>query len=107
MTEETTNALSFLSGSTLLLALAVALVVFYVGRALWIARREWGECRADTKILYLLVAPPLTFAVDLLTVSDRLFWVDGAPAARHLAGSTAHRRALRQPWPRTALRSDN
>lgn len=54
--------------------LLLALVVFYVGRALWIVRHEWRQCRADTKILYLLVAPPLTLAVDVLALTDRLFW---------------------------------
>jgi hypothetical protein len=59
-----------LSGSTLLMALAA----FYVGRSLWIARREWPQCRTDTKVLYLLVAPLLTLAVDVLAFTDRLFW---------------------------------
>ena len=106
MTEETTSSISFLSGSTLVLVLALALVAFYVGRALWIARREWPECRTDTKVLYLLVAPPLTLAVDLLTVTDRLFWPTAgftkrAPRSRHAA------RRFNQSWPKTALRSDN
>ncbi len=70
MAEETTGFPLLLSGTTFILAL----VVVYVARALWIARREWGACRTDTKILYLLVAPLLTLAVDLLEVTDRLFW---------------------------------
>lgn len=57
----------------------MALAAFYVGRSLWIARREWPECATDTKVLYLLVAPVLTFAVDILEVTDRLFW---RPSAR-------------------------
>jgi hypothetical protein len=52
----------------------LVLAAFYVGRALWIARREWPRCSTDTKILYLLVAPALTLAVDLLEFTDRLFW---------------------------------
>lgn len=68
---EETNAISFLlSFSTVLFAIAA----FYVARSLWIARREWPVCAADTKILYLLVAPPLTLAVDLLELTDRVFW---------------------------------
>lgn len=73
-----------LSGSTFLLAIAA----FYVGRSLWIARREWSHCALDTKILYLLVAPPLTLAVDLLEVTDRLFWSSRhAPAVPRKAAS--------------------
>jgi hypothetical protein len=68
--EKTTDFSLLLSGSTILMAL----MVFYVGRSLWIARNEWSECAADTKILYLLVAPPLTLAVDILEFTDRLFW---------------------------------
>lgn len=85
MTEDTTNLPLLLSGSTLLLALAA----FYIGRSLWIARREWAECRADTKILYLLVAPPLTLAVDILEFTDRLFWSGTTPLKRkHAPGVT-------------------
>jgi len=99
--EETTGFPLLLSGTTFILAL----VVFYVARALWIARREWGACRTDTKILYLLVAPLLTLAVDLLEVTDRLFWsrrdttrpshVAPAPAQQE-AGSLHSKAALRQ-----------
>jgi hypothetical protein len=70
VTDETSAFPYLLSTSSLLLLLAA----FYVGRALWIARREWPQCGADTKILYLLVAPALTLAVDLLEFTDRLFW---------------------------------
>lgn len=70
MTEDTTGFSYLLSGSVLLLAL----IAFYVGRALWIVRHEWRHCRTDTKLLYLLVAPVLTLAVDVLTVTDRLLW---------------------------------
>lgn len=61
------------SGRAILLAL-LAFFAFYVARALWIARHEWKNCGADTKLLYLLVAPILTFAVDILEITDRLFW---------------------------------
>ena len=70
MTEDNSSILFLVSGSTILIAIAV----FYIGRSLWIARREWAHCAADTKMLYLLVAPPLTLAVDILEVTDRLFW---------------------------------
>lgn len=73
VTEETINLAFFPSGRAILLALAV-LIVFYVARALWIARHDWRNCGTDTKVLYLLVAPILTLAVDLLEVTDRLFW---------------------------------
>lgn len=100
MSEETTTLAYLLSGSTLILALAA----FYVGRALWIARHEWPQCRTDTKILYLLVAPLLTFAVDLLAFTDRLFWSPQASArpvrARARSRSIAPMRA------KVALRSD-
>jgi hypothetical protein len=68
--EETTD-LSFLLSAPALLA---ALAAFYIGRSLWIARREWPHCGTDTKVLYLMVAPLLTLAVDLLEATDRLFW---------------------------------
>jgi hypothetical protein len=95
-TEETATGLSLLlSGSTLLMALAA----FYVGRSLWIARREWPQCRTDTKVLYLLVAPVLTFAVDVLAFTDRLFW----------SGKTVRPRTkptLVQFRPKSAMRSE-
>jgi len=106
VTEETTTSISFLSGSTIVLVLALALVAFYVGRALWIARREWPECRTDTKVLYLLIAPPLTFAVDLLTATDRIFWSTSGSTKRAPRSRSAAR-GFNQSWPRTALRSDN
>lgn len=70
VTDETTSLSFLLSGTTLLLGL----IGFYVGRSLWIARHEWRHCSTDTKILYLLVAPVLTLAVDVLSFTDRLFW---------------------------------
>ncbi len=101
MTEETTGFPFLLSGTTLILALAA----FYVGRALWIARREWALCTMDTKVLYLLVAPILTFAVDLLEITDRLFWSRRGKIQQPVRSGRAQRRVgpLR---PETALRSD-
>ncbi len=107
MTEEATTSISFISGSTLVLVPVLALVAFYMGRALWIARREWPECRTDTKVLYLLVAPPLTLAVDLLTVTDRVFWSTAAGSTKGSPRSRTAARGFNQSWPRTALRSDN
>ncbi len=98
MTEETTTLPLLLSGTTFLLALTA----FYVGRSLWIARREWPECRTDTKVLYLLVAPPLTLAVDILNFTDKLFWRAETPLR------PAHRRRatmVTRLRPKTAFRS--
>jgi len=89
VTNETGSFSLLLSGSTLIMALAAV----YVARSLWIARREWADCGADTKLLYLLVAPPLTLAVDILAVTDRLFWRPG-PSRR-----AAPRRQLPPPCP--------
>jgi hypothetical protein len=99
VTEETTDYTFLLSGSTLILAV----IAFYVGRALWIARRELPECSADTKVLYLLVAPPLTLAVDLLSFTDRLFW---AGARQAPAPARVQARGLRQLRPKTDMRSN-
>lgn len=67
------NLAALPSGRAILLAV-LTLFVFYVARSLWIARHEWKNCGPDTKLLYLLVAPALTFAVDILEFTDRLFW---------------------------------
>lgn len=64
-----------------------------MARSLWIARREWPECATDTKVLYLMVAPPLTLAVDVLQVTDRLFW---RRAARKAASRTTGSRRIPQ-----------
>ncbi|WP_139247951.1 hypothetical protein [Hyphomicrobium sp. CS1GBMeth3] len=104
MADETTDFSFLLSGSVLLLAL----IVFYIARALWIARHEWGQCRADTKILYLLVAPLLTLGVDVLTFTDRLFWSrnekDGAQSPQMQRRPAPQ--GLRTLRTTTALRSD-
>lgn len=73
VTEETIYLALLPSGRALLFALLV-LVAFYIGRSLWIARHDWRNCATDTKVLYLLVAPILTLAVDVLEFTDRLFW---------------------------------
>lgn len=73
VTYDTINLAVLPSGRAFLLALLV-LIAFYIGRSLWIARHDWRNCATDTKVLYLLIAPVLTFAVDLLEVTDRLFW---------------------------------
>lgn len=99
VSEEPTDFTFLLSGSTLI----VALIAFYVGRALWIARREWPTCRADTKILYLLVAPPLTLAVDLLSVTDRLFW---SGTRKPVRTTRAQARGVGPLRPKIAMRSD-
>lgn len=107
VTEETASLSSLLPGTALVPALLLLLVAFYVARSLWIARRVWPQCRTDTKILYLLVAPALTLAVDLLEITDRLFWSRG-----ERAGKGARYRVsppLRRPAglrPKTALRSN-
>jgi hypothetical protein len=98
--EETTGFPLLLSGTTLILALAV----FYLGRALWIARREWPQCSLDTKILYLLVAPLLTFAVDVLELTDRWFWSRQGKVPQPVRRPARHAGPLR---PKTALRSDS
>ncbi|WP_439541477.1 hypothetical protein [Hyphomicrobium sp.] len=64
-----------------------------MARSFWIARREWPECATDTKVLYLMVAPPLTLAVDVLQVTDRLFW---RRAARKAASRAALLRRIPQ-----------
>lgn len=101
MAEETTDFPFLLSGTTLIFVLAA----FYVGRALWIARREWAQCSLDTKILYLLVAPPLTFAVDILEFTDRLFWSRQGKTQRPVRALGARHR-VGPLSPKAAFRSD-
>lgn len=61
-----------------------ALWLGYTGRALWSARKAWPGLTADTKAFYLLVAPPLILALDILIVTDRLFYW---PADRRYANA--------------------
>ena len=75
-------------------AFILALAAVYVARSLWIARREWSECATDTKMLYLMVAPPLTLAVDVLQATDRLFW----RRAVRKAGSRPHASYRGHQW---------
>lgn len=103
--DETTSLGFLLSGSTLILGLAA----FYIGRSLWIARREWPQCGTDTKVLYLLVAPPLTLAVDVLEFTDRLFWSRKSTGRRAHSNPATHSRpamASVRMRPKTAMRSD-
>lgn len=102
--EETTNVSFLFSGSILLLAL----IAFYIGRALWIVRHEWSQCRADTKLLYLLVAPLLTFGVDILEFTDRLFWSRREKELGRTGqeGRRPAPRKLRTLRAETAMRSD-
>jgi hypothetical protein len=46
----------------------------YTAKALWAARKEWMAFPPDTKAFYLLVAPPLSLALDVLLISDRLLY---------------------------------
>lgn len=92
VTYETINLAVLPSGRAILLAVMV-LIVFYIGRSLWIARHDWRNCGTDTKILYLLVAPILTFAVDLLELTDRLFWSRREEKPRRRSNGTATARA--------------
>jgi hypothetical protein len=47
----------------------------YTLRAWWRARREWAAFSTDTKAFYLLVAPPMTLALDVVMLTDRLFYL--------------------------------
>jgi hypothetical protein len=46
----------------------------YTARAWWVVRDEWKQFTPDTKAFYLMVAPPLTLAVDLVMLTDRIFY---------------------------------
>lgn len=92
VTEETINLALLPSGRAILFALLV-LVAFYIGRSLWIARHDWRNCGTDTKILYLLVAPVLTLAVDVLEFTDRLFWSRSKKKRRSRSRQAATARA--------------
>lgn len=74
-----------------------------MARSLWIARREWPECATDTKVLYLMVAPPLTLAVDVLQVTDRVFWRRAARKAASRA--TLSRRIPQRDQQRARLQT--
>lgn len=71
---------------TTLISLAAVLPLVWLGytiRAWWVARHEWSRFPSDTRAFYLLVTPPMTIALDLLLVTDRLFyWPGRAPGPR-------------------------
>ena len=46
----------------------------YTFRAWWVTRQDWHSFSPDVRAFYLLVAPPLAFALDLVMLSDRLFY---------------------------------
>ena len=54
--------------------IVLAIWFAYTVRALWTVRRQWSHLTADTKAFFLMVAPPLTIALDLLMITDRLFY---------------------------------
>ena len=62
--------------TTLLLMTCIVLAIWfaYTARALWTVRSQWSHLTADTKAYFLMVAPPLTLALDLLMITDRLFY---------------------------------
>jgi hypothetical protein len=63
--------------STTLLSFSVLMPVLWIGytfRAWWNARQNWNSYPADTKAFFLVVAPPIMFAMDLILVTDRLFY---------------------------------
>jgi len=74
-----------------LLSIAVilpALWLVYTIRAWWVARTQWSNLTPDTKGFYLMVAPPLAFALDLFLLSDRLFyWPQLAGSSRNVAAA--------------------
>ena len=62
---------------TTLLSMTWMLPAVWIGytlRTWWVARSRWGQFPPDTKAFYLIVAPPLTIALDLLMLTDRLFY---------------------------------
>lgn len=61
----------------MLLSLACIIPAVWLGytvRAWWVARGEWQAFNSETKAFYLLVAPPLTLALDVFLLTDRLFY---------------------------------
>ncbi len=53
------------------------LVVVWLGytlRAWWVARDEFGQLPLDTKAFYMLVTPPLSLALDLIVVTDKMLY---------------------------------
>lgn len=61
--------------ASLTLAYAIPILwLAYTARVLLIARNDWGAFSPDTKAFYLLVAPPMSLATDIVLLSDRLFY---------------------------------
>ncbi len=54
-----------------------AVWIAYTTKAWWVARRDWSQYSFDTKAFYLIVAPPLTLALDLLMITDKVFYSPG------------------------------
>lgn len=51
--------------------------IAYAVRAWWVARGEFAQLPLDTKAFYVLVTPPLSLALDLIMLSDKLFYSPG------------------------------
>ena len=54
----------------------------YTAKAWWVARHNWCQYSSDTKAFYLIVAPPLTLALDLLMITDKVFYSPGGEATQ-------------------------
>jgi hypothetical protein len=46
----------------------------YTAKAWWVARHNWSQFSSDTKAFYLIVTPPLALALDLLMITDKMFY---------------------------------
>lgn len=68
--------------------------LMYTLKARWVARAEWTQYSPDTKAFYLLVAPPITFALDVLMVTDRLFYRPGALPLKRANGNSGAGKAV-------------
>jgi len=93
VTDEPTSFSYLVLGAALVGALAGS----YAARAVVLARNDWPTWRTDTKLLYLLVAPILTFAVDLLQITDRLLWRRPSPVPPRRDGQALKRRSAPAP----------
>ena len=62
--------LTLLSVSSLIPVIWLA----YTMKAWWEVRADWHLYAAETKTFYLIVAPPITFALDIFVLSDRLLY---------------------------------
>lgn len=78
---------------TTLLSISFIIPAVWLGytlRAWWSARREFPQLPPDVKVFYLLLAPPLTLALDALMITDRLFY---SPRSQFSSGRTTDARA--------------